>query len=643
MRMGGMGLKISAIVLVLFGFAGYGGISWLKQQAQLPETCFVGVEPFDESKGRFKELQRAIDAAKPKDNQCRILEINEGTYIANLIINEKPTLQLRVRFPGQRVIIRAYKPYEPVISVISSDDLIIGSEEKELKPEDSDSRPLGFIIEGGSNGITIQKSKNLTIAQNHIKRSARNGIELIERSSAKILANAITDNGGCGINLDASSTIVVTKEQEQGRNRNRIARKPGEPASKTFCDNVPSEQQELLRIPKIRVAKDPFSDFLCQTPDGRIFSPCIQRAIEAAEDGDKIEVFEGTYQESLNIKPTKDLQAKNLTLRGERRPILEAQGAQHVIEILNWPKTITIEGFIIQNGSSGIRAENKSIAKATITTNNIVIQSNRAGIEILGNVQVNICDPQLFLCSNLIRGNAASGIKAASVEEKGQVLEPTVKINQTLGILENGGGGLLVEGQAEVRIQAHILEVNRNKLAGIILRGSAKLHFTGYGMILISGNRGNGLALEDQALLTTEAFEGTILILGNDDNGIHLRGCGIFAIQKSAILGNGQNGILLEVPSPLPGPCKAKKLEAKIEGNTINNNTLWGIAGFIKVCDPKATMEKKAFLDKVMVSGKGNNIDGNGRGLALRFLPFLREGDPLGRFCPTDWSFLVNK
>ena len=76
----------------------------------------------------------------------------------------------------------------------------------------------------------------------------------------------------------------------------------------------------------------------------------IQEAINAAGDGDTIQVSAGTYRESLYIN-------KTLTLTGENKEntILDGKGGYSVIEVNS--TAVVISGFTIINGSNGILLE----------------------------------------------------------------------------------------------------------------------------------------------------------------------------------------------------------------------------------------------------------------------------------------------
>ena len=71
----------------------------------------------------------------------------------------------------------------------------------------------------------------------------------------------------------------------------------------------------------------------------------IQAAIDAAQDGDVIEVQSGIYYENVDIN-------KPLTLRGLGMPTVDAGGKVSAIDLS--ADGITLEGFVATNGNTGI-------------------------------------------------------------------------------------------------------------------------------------------------------------------------------------------------------------------------------------------------------------------------------------------------
>ena len=131
----------------------------------------------------------------------------------------------------------------------------------------------------------------------------------------------------------------------------------------------------------------------------------IQDAINAANEGDTIYVYNGTYYERISI-------SKSLTLIGENRSAnIIGMGSGKCVYIT--ASNVTIEGFIVRNGEYGVyidegRASNNVITNNTITRNhyagicidesennfiiNNTINENRLGVELYFKADNNTVD-----------------------------------------------------------------------------------------------------------------------------------------------------------------------------------------------------------------------------------------------------------
>jgi nitrous oxidase accessory protein len=93
--------------------------------------------------------------------------------------------------------------------------------------------------------------------------------------------------------------------------------------------------------------------------------PTISAALEAAGDGDTIRVAAGRYPERLRIE-------RSLTLIGEGWPIVDAEGAGHVVEAL---APIEIRGFVLRGSGSSLEAEHSGVivrgARAIVAGNRL--------------------------------------------------------------------------------------------------------------------------------------------------------------------------------------------------------------------------------------------------------------------------------
>jgi len=146
----------------------------------------------------------------------------------------------------------------------------------------------------------------------------------------------------------------------------------------------------------------------------------IQEAINAAGDGDTIQVSAGTYRESLYIN-------KTLTLTGENKEntILDGKGGHSVVKVNS--TAVVISGFTIMNGSNGILLE--KCDGSILKKNNISRCSKGIWLQYSNSNTVS---------ENIIFNSGSYGILLCGHSSKNTITRNTVKDN---------GNGLGITGQ----------------------------------------------------------------------------------------------------------------------------------------------------------------------------------------------------
>lgn len=183
--------------------------------------------------------------------------------------------------------------------------------------------------------------------------------------------------------------------------------------------------------------------------------PTIQEAMDAAADGDEVEVEPGTYYEHV-VWPSTD----NLTLRsteGREVTVVDGSGNGTVLEILSSGAQLhaTVEGLTLTNAGdhyvnyiAGLSATHVTFQDCTISRCNGAFSG--IGCLTLGGGTLVVTDCEL-------RENTGGGVKTASLGLTTRVTGCTVTENgDGLFDPDSSGGLVLLGGHVEVRDNAII-------------------------------------------------------------------------------------------------------------------------------------------------------------------------------------------
>jgi len=141
---------------------------------------------------------------------------------------------------------------------------------------------------------------------------------------------------------------------------------------------------------------------IIEVGDGKEYS-CIQDAVNNANEGDKIIVHSGIYEENVIVN-------KQLTLQGMGTPVIDAKGFGNSINL--YAGNSVVDGFVLCNGRSGLyMVSNDNVIK------NNTIKENQYGIYLFKSgenvIEQNLIDDNrrygLYLLiksnNNVISGN----------------------------------------------------------------------------------------------------------------------------------------------------------------------------------------------------------------------------------------------
>jgi hypothetical protein len=220
----------------------------------------------------------------------------------------------------------------------------------------------------------------------------------------------------------------------------------------------------------------------------------IQAAIDNASTGDTIYVYQGTYREAVTID------VFSLTLLGENRDTTRIETNVSVITVLIKESDVTIHGFTINGGNSGIYVRGE-LFSITISDNNIMqcsrgveFEYDRGNFGIIlenNNFYLNDCGIYLFcdLWPITIRNNLFDeNINGMEVGGSFMVIENNTYVNSKRSglafygrepsiernVFQGNGYGLIGDGEEYYITENRFIE-NRN---GLNLDGT-KHHITG--------------------------------------------------------------------------------------------------------------------------------------------------------------------
>jgi len=255
----------------------------------------------------------------------------------------------------------------------------------------------------------------------------------------------------------------------------------------------------------------------------------IQDAIDNASDGDTVFVYNGTYNERINMKAGVIVQGENTVTT-----IIDGDSGGTVVKFSNDVNT-KLDGFTIRNAGFGYRAGIYCTGCSPMITNNI-ITSNGKGI---------FCGYSAapIITNNIISNNAGAGIDCKFSAT------PTVTNN----IVDNNFFGIYCSDSSAAIINN---SVSNNEATGITCLESPSLTITNN---TISGNGNVGILCYDTSALITDneisgnkigiLFEPTIIfgpygteVICSDsfseiiDNTITNNDKGIYCLYSSALI-----------------------------------------------------------------------------------------------------------
>ena len=287
----------------------------------------------------------------------------------------------------------------------------------------------------------------------------------------------------------------------------------------------------------------------------------IQDAINVSISGDRIIVYEGTYNEILTINHKLDLfgEDKNIT-------IIDGENLGDVITIS--AKYVNISHFTIRDCRNNVKnATIKVISGNSIITDNIITSpSGEHGIF------VDNCDNNIIY-DNTILNNGGNGIR----------LNHSDSNEITYNSINNNLNGIFCFNSSDNNIQNNIA-INSNNVNGIFLNETSNSNTISNNEIL--SNSVNGIFLNDHCDFNTISYN---QIITNGDSGIRMENSSSNTVSNINVSGNdnygimvvGSNNIIQDSNIELNGEHGIFLFADNnniISGNTISSNTKDGIS-----------------------------------------------------------------
>jgi hypothetical protein len=309
----------------------------------------------------------------------------------------------------------------------------------------------------------------------------------------------------------------------------------------------------------------------------------IQNAIVAANNGDTIRVYPGTYFENI------DFLGKAITVlavAGPTQTTIDGRGAGPVVRFTrNEPRAAVLNGFTVKSGFDPFEGGGVQIVGASPTVTNNLITGNRA-------------------CTG-------AGVSAAS--SSALISSNTISDNTQQGCAGGSGGGIFVRAAGAVEIRSNVITRNKAETGGGIDLFAA-------GQPVVSNNRITG----NTATL-------------HDGGGINLANVSDASIVQNLVTANtavrSGGGIAWLVPQGARGPALVNNTLAANTAATgqalfadgfqanavVTNNVLAAANGSAVVCSNSGRQVPQFRADDVWSANAGwnascgaqNNINGN--------------------------------